>query len=127
MQLRHAFDADTAQRGNGLVRESKRGNRKARDRFKGAARRDNRLLAKARHGPSAARCVGERGLGGNPFSAEPAAKVLQQHGLAVKEMRRPRDIDEHAIRRIWRHQRRIFDAPGRKPPQALLRTPSNQG
>ena len=32
-------------------------------------------------------------------------------------MRGARDIDEHAIRRIGCHQRRIFDAPEREPKQ----------
>ena len=35
-------------------------------------------------------------------------------------MRRARDVDEHAVRRIGRHQRRIFHAPQRKADQRGL-------
>jgi hypothetical protein len=53
----------------------------------------------------------------NPCLFEALAQVFHQRDFTVEEMRRPRDVDEHAVRRVRRDERRIHHAPQAKPIQ----------
>jgi hypothetical protein len=72
-------------------------------------------IAVARDAPATAGRIGDCGFRRDPGFGQPLAQVVQQRRFAMKQMRRARDIDEDAIRRIGRDQRRIHHAPDRQP------------
>jgi hypothetical protein len=90
------------------------------DGFRGAAGRDDVTSAKARHGPGATRCIGNRGSGGHTLRCQPLAKVLQKRCLALEQMRGPSDINENPVGRVRCDERRIADAPERKTNERCL-------
>ena len=113
-ELRHTLDTDVDQGRDTLRKKAGGRDRQTGDRFRRAARRNDLRLAITRERPGAARRIGNRGLGRDAFRFEPLAEIIDQSRFALKQMRRARDIDEDAVGRIRRDQRRISDAPERE-------------
>ena len=73
------------------------------------------FLAMPGHGVRGTRGVGDRRARGEPGQLQPADQVGEQRRLPAGQMRGAGGVDPHPVRRIGRGQRRIAQAPGRKP------------
>jgi len=110
-QMGNALNPDFMERGHGPGRNPQRSDRQAGNGFRSAAGWDMHVLAVARDRPAASRRIGNRGPAADPRLFETLAQVFHQRDFTVEEMRRPRDINEHAIGRVRRDERRIHHAP----------------
>ena len=72
-------------------------------------------IAVADDAPAAAGSIRDSGFRRDSGFAQPLAQVVEHCRFAMKQMRRARDVDEDAVRRIGRDQRRIHHTPDREP------------
>ena len=105
------------ERGDGPGRNPQRSDRQAGNGFRSAAGWDMHVLAVARDRPAASRRIGNRCPPADPRLFEALAQVFHQRDFTMEEMRRSGDVNEQAIGRVRRDERRIHHAPQAKPIQ----------
>ncbi len=106
-----ALQAEARQCGDHVTRESQRHERQRRQEIAFVAGSCDRRLAETRRGPSRADGRGDCGARGKAEARHPCEQIVAQPLLAAEEMRAAADVEQDAVGRIDRDERRVALAP----------------
>ncbi len=106
-----ALEADARQRRDGLGGKPQRGERQRRQQCALLAAGIARRLAEMRGGPGGADVAGDGDGVGKARLRDALAQIGDQRFLAAVKMRAAADVEQQAVGRVDRHQRRVAQAP----------------
>ena len=106
-------------RRRGLLRDTQRLQRQRRQRVAFGAGRNRRRVGKARRRPGGADGVGDADAHGKAETGDARDEIRDQRRLAAEQMGAAGDVEQHAVGRIERGERRIAPAPVGDPLQQV--------